>query len=88
MIITNLLQILFKAPQIINIVKAILDIVGSEQVQKILESIRDALKTEVPNPTLPPETEPQRKRLVRRVFRRLAVNTYEHNESQQDDNAP
>jgi hypothetical protein len=85
MIITNLLQILFKAPQIIGIVKAILDIVGSEQVQKILESIRDALKTELPNPTLPPETEPERKRLVRRTFRRLALNN-SGNESQQDDN--
>jgi len=66
----NLLQILFKAPQIIGIVKAILDVVGSEQVQKILEA--DGLKTEVPATELPPQTEPERERLVKRLFKRLA----------------
>jgi len=68
----NLLQILFKAPQIIGIIKTILDIVGSAQVQRLLESIRDALKTEVPHPDSPPPTEPERERLVKRLFRRLA----------------
>jgi hypothetical protein len=73
-IFLNLLQIFFKAPQIIGIIKAILDIVGSVQVQKLLETIRDALKTELPNPALPPATEPDRERLVKRLFRRLALN--------------
>jgi hypothetical protein len=74
MIITNLLQILFKAPQIIGIIKAILDIVGSEQVQKILEALRTALIQEVPNPAIPPKTEPERERLIQRFFRRLTLN--------------
>ena len=68
--LSNLFQILLKAPQIIGIIKAILDIVGSEQVQNILESIREALKKEVPDAL--PQSEPERKRLVRRLFRRLA----------------
>jgi hypothetical protein len=70
--LTNLWQILRTAPQIVGIIKAILDVVGSAQVQKILESIRDALKTEVPNSAALPTTEPERERLVKRLFRRLA----------------
>ena len=70
--LSNLWQILVNAPQIIGIIKTIIDVVGSAQVQKILESIRDALKTEVPNSVLPPMTEPDRERLVKRLFRRLA----------------
>ena len=67
----NLWQILIKAPQIIGIIKAIIDVVGSEQVQKILESIREALNKETPMDSLP-TSEPERERLVRRIFRRLA----------------
>jgi len=67
----NLWQILRSAQQIIGIIKAILDIVGSTQVQKILESIRDALKKETPL-GVPPTTEPERERLVKRILRRLA----------------
>ena len=37
----NLWQILTRAPQIIGIIKAIIDVVGSTQVQQILEAIRD-----------------------------------------------
>ena len=70
--LSNLWQILIKAPQIIGIIKAIIDLVGSTQVQKILEAIRDALQTEVSNPALPPATEPERERIVQRLFRRLA----------------
>ena len=64
----NLFQILFKAPQIIGIVKAILDIIGSKQVQRILESIQDALKTET---DAIPTSEPERERFLKRIFRRL-----------------
>jgi len=70
----NLWQILIKAPQIIGIIKAIIDVVGSEQVQKILEAIREALKKETPVDSLP-ATEPERERVVRRLFQRLAINT-------------
>jgi hypothetical protein len=70
-LLSNLLQILFKAPQIIGIIKAILDVVGSEQVQKILEVIRETLKAETSAAL--PTTEPERERLVKRLFRRLAT---------------
>lgn len=66
----NLFQILLKAPQIIGIVKAILDIVGSAQVRHLLESIRDALKSEVSNADAP-TSEPERERIVRRLLRRI-----------------
>jgi len=71
---TQLLKIwtiLKHTPQIISIIAAIINFVGSEQVQKILEAIREALKKEAPPDALP-TTEPERKRLVDRLFRRLA----------------
>ena len=68
----NLWKILTQAPQIIGIVKAIIDIVGSVQVRHLLESIRDALKTEVPSTDALPPNEPERERLVRRILRRLS----------------
>ena len=72
-LLSNLFHILFKAPQVIGIIKAIIDIVGSAQVQQILESIRDALKKEVPALEKPPATEPERKRLVQRLFKQMAL---------------
>jgi len=72
-ILLNLIQILFKAPQIIGIVKAILDIVGSAQVQNLLEAIRDALKKEVTAQGTLPETESDRAGLFKRVIRRWAL---------------
>lgn len=70
-LLSNLWQILRSAPQILGIIKAIIDVVGSTQVQKILESIRDALKTEM-LPGVIPTSEPERERLVKRILRRLA----------------
>jgi len=67
----NLWQIVTKAPQIVGIVKAIIDIVGSAQVQKLLESIRDALKMDVSSSDALPTSEPERERLVQRLLRRL-----------------
>ena len=66
----NLWQILTKAPQIIGIIKAIIDVVGSAQVQKILEAIRDAMNTET-TMVGSCESEPERERLVRRILRRI-----------------
>ena len=68
--LSNLWQILIKAPQIIGIIKAIIDIVGSAQVQKILETLRDALKTEISQSASLPTSEPERERLVKRFLRR------------------
>ena len=70
--LVNLWQVLKAAPQIIGIVKTIIDLVGSAQVQKILEAIRDALKQEIPTSDAVPISEPERKRIVTRLFRRLA----------------
>jgi hypothetical protein len=69
--LSNLWQILMKAPQIVGIIKAIMDIVGSAQVQKLLESIRETLTMEIPNPDSPPQTEPERERIIKRLLRRL-----------------
>ena len=78
--LSNLWQILVKAPQIIGIIKAIIDIVGSAQVQKILELIRDILKTE--SSASPAITEPERERLVQRLFRRWALKSLGISEQQ------
>jgi len=70
-LLLNLYHILRKAPQIIGIIKAIIDVIGSKQVQNILEAIRDAINTEAPTVGTC-ESEPERERLVRRILRRLA----------------
>jgi hypothetical protein len=77
----SLFKILKKTPDVIVVLKMIMDVVGSEQVQKILEAIRDALKKE----TLPdslPTTEPERERIVTRLFKRLAFKTLNITEQQ------
>jgi len=70
----NLWQILTKAPQIIGIIKAIIDVIGLTQVQKILEAIREALKLEVPTQDAIPKTEAERTRLGERIRRRFFNN--------------
>jgi len=74
-VLLNLWKIWRSAPQIIVVITAIMDIIGSAQVQNLLESIRDALKKEVPNPAKPPATEPERERIVKRLLRRLTLNS-------------
>jgi hypothetical protein len=69
----NLFSILKKAPAIISIVKALIDVIGSQQVQTFLESFRDALKKEVPTPDNVPVTEPERLRLLDRVRKNLSL---------------
>jgi hypothetical protein len=73
MFLSNLWFLLTKAPQIIGIIKMIIDIIGSPQVQSLLESILSALKKEVPTPDKMPKTEPERIRLLERLRRRLAL---------------
>ena len=79
--ITNLWAILTKAPQIIGIIAAIMNVLGSTQVQKVLEAIKEAMHDEgaMPNPTT---DEPTRERLVTRIFRRLALRNLNLTEGQ------
>jgi hypothetical protein len=69
---TALLQIILKAPQIIGIIKSIIDVIGSEQVQTILETIRESLKQEVQALDSPLKTKADRVRLAERVRKRFA----------------
>jgi hypothetical protein len=84
--IQNFWVILTKAPAIISIIRAIIDVVGSDQVQKILEVIRDALIKEAPPTKIPdiPETENQRQRIVDRLKRKLGLSWSGLNESELD----
>ena len=82
--LSNLWQILRSAPQLIGIIKAIIDVIGSTQVQKILESIREALKTETQSNVIP-TSEPERERLIKRIFRRLGNESRERNEVERPD---
>jgi hypothetical protein len=66
----TIIRILFQAPQIIDIVKTIMDIVGSAQVQNLLEAIRDALQKEVAKGGAPPKTEAEREGLFKRILQR------------------
>jgi len=82
--ISNLWAILWKAPQIIGIIRAIIDVIGSAQMQRVLEAIRGAMHDEgaPPNGTT---DEPTRERLVTRIFRRLAFRTLGVGEEQYTD---
>ena len=79
--ITNLWAILTKAPQIIGIIAAIMNVIGSTQVRKVLEAIKEAMHDEgaAPNGTT---DEPTRERLVTRIFRRLALRNLNLTEGQ------
>lgn len=67
--LTNLWHILTKAPQIIGMIKSIIDLVGSEHVQKILETIQEALQTESSLPDMRTASKPERERIVRKLLR-------------------
>jgi hypothetical protein len=73
-LLKNLLAIGRKLPAIIAILKSIIDVIGSDQVQKILEAIRGALIKESPEkiPEIP-QTENQRIRIVKRLQQRLGL---------------
>jgi len=81
---TQLLKIwtvLKHVPQIIAIITAIINVVGSEQFKNMLEVLREALKKEAPPDALP-TTEPERKKLVQRLWQRLACNTFGYTEQE------
>lgn len=62
-----------KLPAIIAIIRALVDIVGSDRVQKFLQTFKDALNSEADKLPGPPTTEPVRARLLDRVRQRLAL---------------
>ena len=68
--ISNLFSILWNIPSAIGIIKAIMDIVGSDTVQKILELIRRAVQAE---PNTMPTSEAGRQRLFQRRNNRIAL---------------
>ena len=68
--ISNLFSILWRVPAAIGIIKAIMDIVGSDAVKQILEAIRGAVQSD-PNPT--PTTEFERRGLFQRIRDRVAL---------------
>ncbi|MCL2743642.1 MAG: hypothetical protein FWE67_07310 [Planctomycetaceae bacterium] len=72
-LISNLWTIIWKAPQIIGIIRAIIDITGSETFQKILEFIQDILKLEPLPPNPDKESEPDKQRLLERLKKRIGL---------------
>ena len=80
--ITNLWAIATKAPQIIGIIAAIMNVLGSTQVQKILEAVREAMQAESQTTTPIQSDEPARERFVTRVLRRLALRNLDITEGQ------
>ena len=84
MLLSNLLAILWKAPQIIGIIRAITDVIGLTQMQRVLEAIRGAMHDEGTSPNGSTD-EPERERLVTRIFRRLAFRTLGVSEEQYAD---
>jgi len=71
--ISNLYFVLRNFPSAITIIKTVMDIIGSQAVQNILEAVRDAVRTEQRQCSIEPITEPQRKRFVQRVRDRIAL---------------
>jgi hypothetical protein len=68
----NLFSILYKVPAAITILKAIMDILGSETVKAVLEAIHDAVTksktTDTPIDTLPTQ---ERQRFIERLRLRV-----------------
>jgi spore maturation protein SpmB len=76
-IIPNLFSILFKIPSAIGLLKAILDIVGSEAVQQILGLIHETVqRIKIDHPSITPNisilTTPEQERLLKRIRNRIA----------------
>lgn len=69
----NLWRIGTRLPAILSILREIMDIVGSVQVQAILQSIKNILTNEVEQEKAVPTTEAGRKRLLDRFRRRQAL---------------
>jgi hypothetical protein len=75
-LLKNLLALCGRLPAIIAVAKSLADIIGSEMVQKLLEAIRDVLKSESPEkiPEIEiPQTENLRERFRKRLQKRIAL---------------
>jgi len=70
--ISNLFSILWNIPSVIGIIKAIMDIVGSDAVKQILEAIRGVVQSEA-KITTTPETEQERKWFLQRIRDRVGL---------------
>jgi hypothetical protein len=70
--IANLWSIGTKLPAIVAIIKAIIDVIGSDQIKSILQTIKDVVTKETEKEEIP-ATEPQRLRLVDRIKTRLGL---------------
>jgi len=81
--ITNLFSVLKNVPAAITILKAIMDIIGSETVKAILDVILKAVQqsktTDTPVDQLPPQ---ERKRFIERISQRVAQKLLGWNDSQ------
>ena len=69
--ISNLFSIIRQVPAIISIVKAIIDIVGSDATKNILEAVRDAVTKTAPDGKIDTLPQPERKRLIKRLLPRV-----------------
>jgi hypothetical protein len=72
----NLLFVARKSPEIIALVKALIEIIGSEAVKQIVTAVRDTLeklKKESPEPIIIPQEEPIRLRLIDRLKQRIGL---------------
>ena len=70
-LILNIISVLRKVPSAINIIKILLDIVGSDCVKTILETARDVARrfqSDTPIDTLP---QPQRQRIFQHLRLKL-----------------
>jgi hypothetical protein len=72
-LLPSALWILGKAPPIIAVVTAMIDLLGSAQVQALLEAIREAIKKEVATQGTLPKTEEERVGFFKRIFQRWAL---------------
>jgi hypothetical protein len=69
--ISNLYSVLTKAPAVIGLIKAIIDIVGSTEMTSIINSIKDALQKESPAGDTVKVTESDKIRLGQRIRNRI-----------------
>lgn len=81
--ILNLFLIMWKAPKLIGSIKSIMDIVGCDVVQRLLEAIKEALGGEtIPPPNPDGETEPAKRRRLQRIKTSLGLKMLNLNEAE------
>jgi hypothetical protein len=81
--LSNLWAIGKRVPTVLAVIRVITDIIGSAQVQALLESIKDAVVREK-EVVGPPKTEKKKVRLWDRIRRRQALDTLGMTEASYD----